>query len=159
MSISHIKVKIETIEDHVLIDFGQPVYHIYLPWEYVDDFFVTLKQACNQAELNSQSKIVYPDIQSSVHKPDLQRINITRDKLNVILVFDRKLDKLVLPFSVARRVWKAIVAQTRLIDQELHKEQVLQDAKTLIKSGVPMSIVSGFVGSPTIINRGLLNNE
>ena len=144
----------------VLLMLTRKVGHVVLAWQAADDFCRSLRQVFRQARANERAG----QAEAGLVLPDRHEVTVRFGDGKVGLVFDRRLDRLRMPWRVARKIWAAVKAKAREADSMENWRRTVADQKILVKLGVPLGITppilrpalegipsGSIVGTPTLI--------
>jgi len=153
----------------VLLVLPKRVDVIYLDWSHFDAFCQSLKRAWRAAKQNEAAGIAGNEVVEAERRAI--RIGRRGRERQVALIFDRRLDRLRLPWRAAQQMWQALLAKVREGDALQHWRRTVADQQLLIQHGIPLGITppvirpalreamaggiapTSVVGTPTLIGR------
>src|SRR5262245_24863689 len=96
----------------VLLTLTQKVGYVVLAWQAADGFCRSLRQVFRQARDNERAG----QPAAGLVLPDRHQVTVRFGDGKVGLIFDRRLDRLRMPWQTARRIWAAVKAKARDAD-------------------------------------------
>jgi hypothetical protein len=120
----------------VLLTLTETVGHVALAWQAADDFCRSLRQVFCQARVNERAG----QRPAVLVLPDRHQVTVRFGDGKVGLIFDRRLDRLRMPWQRARQIWVAVKTKARDADSVENWRRTIDDQRILAKLRVPLGI-------------------
>lgn len=160
---------IRAIGPEVLLTLPVPAAILFLDWSHMSAICDDLRRAWQQAKRNEAAGVPYDGLVPA----ERRAVTVGRrgKDQQVALIFDRRLDRLRLPWEAARSLWKALLSKVREGDSLQNWKRTVDDQKLLIAGGLPIGITppilapalrqetpggippTSVVGTPTLIGH------